>query len=137
GPGRYVGFRRHPVPQAPVRPEGETDLLPEVSQAVYTWPPPVPDTLLPPVSPGRSRPRGSTFSKTSSQVVSQAGPSALQMPVQEKQEPEWHHKDPTVQPGRCMMYYQPFSTTDPFKWTHKPTCSIWERVSRVALLTGL
>ncbi|VCW54333.1 unnamed protein product, partial [Gulo gulo] len=56
------------------------------------------------------RPRGSTFSGTSSQAAPQARPSALQMLVQEKQEPERHSK---VQPSHSMMYYQPFSTTDP------------------------
>ncbi|VCX04343.1 unnamed protein product, partial [Gulo gulo] len=104
-------------------------------KAALTWPPPVPDAPPPSVSPA-PKPRGSTFSRTSSQAAPQAGPSALQMPVQEKREPERHSKDRAVRPGRPMLYYQHSSTVDPLDWTQEPTCSCWGRVFKVALWAG-
>ena len=40
------------------------------------------------------------------------------MPLQETQGPQQVNGDASVQPGRSILYYQPFSTTDLLNWKH-------------------
>ena len=94
------------TPQAPTQPA--LDPLPDS-------PPPCVSPAPPHEQESSSEPVGKWLcsAKLSNQLA-----VAHQMPLQETQGPQQVNEDGSVQPGRSILYYQPFSTADLLNWKH-------------------
>ena len=101
-PPPYVSL----TPQAPTQPA--LDPLPDN-------PPPCVSPASPHEQESSSKPVGKwlCLAKRSNQLA-----VAHQMPLQETLGPQQVNEDGSVQPGRSILYYQPFSTADLLNWKH-------------------
>ena len=107
-----------PPPYVPLTPQAPTQ---PVLDPLPDSPPPCVSPAPPHEQESSSEPVGKWLcsAKLSNQLA-----VAHQMPLQENQGPQQVNEDGSVQPGRSILYYQPFSTADLLNWKHhNPACS--------------